>query len=81
MAFINNGIKNGDLIKSKKKIGGYQSWYHKIKNVHYTKDSRHKNLEMWDIRGHKAKHLGPADPRTGELIPGQKANHPVEWVS
>jgi len=75
--FFKDKVRNGDWRSPKHTIGGRDAWEDNArKNIYYTKDGRHNDIEVWQVSGKKAKHLGSMEPVEGTMYKGPK--HPQQ---
>lgn len=72
-AFVNRNVEKG-VWKKEHKINGREAWKDlRKKNVYYTKDSRHCDIEVWRVNGKTAHHQGSMEPIDGTIY--KKPNH------
>ena len=74
--FVKRQQNSGVWQKSFKRVGGRETWYDKIKNLYYTKDTRHYDIEVWKVTGKKAYHQGSMEVYGGTIY--KKPNHPPQ---
>ena len=65
--FVKRQQNSGVWQKSFKRVGGRETWYDKIKNLYYTKDTRHYDIEVWKVTGKKAYHQGSMEVYGGRM--------------
>ena len=75
--FFNDKVTNKEWNKPQHKIGGRRAWQNADqKNIYYTKDGCHNDIEVWQVSGKKAEHLGSLEPVEGTMYKGPK--HPQQ---
>ena len=73
--FFKIKVKDKEWRQPRHKIGGRDAWEDNVrKNIYYTKDGRHNDIEVWQVSGKKAEHLGSMEPIEGTMY--KKPNHP-----
>ena len=65
--FIRKQVSSGVWVRERSKSPSQQLWKHKLKNIFYTRDRLHKDIEVWKGSGKRKTHVGSINPCTGEI--------------